>query len=149
MAVRSAATALTVALLALPGCGGGESRDSGASVGTPSRGPVAACLEEAGARFATSKSDIPFFFEALAAERADKPSISFTDDFRVSLARWEPAGSGAVPDWVLWSAQPMRSGRARPVAEVLRSTDERQFYVAYLERPTARQLKSAERCLVR
>lgn len=148
MAARSAAAALTVALSPLLGCGG-QAGDSASSAAPRPREPVAACLDEAGARFADSKSDIPFYFEALAADGADKPAVSFTDEFRVIVERWQPSGSGAVPDWVLWSAQPLRSGSQRPVAGVLDSTGEPQFFVAYLERPTSHKLKSAEGCLVR
>src|SRR6476620_6692034 len=97
------------------GCssGAGTSHNESTS-GTNPHSSLARCLARADARFAQDEADLAFFFRDLSQDRAQKPGFAFDKEARVMVDEWlSTQVDNRPPRWIVWAAQPFRSGHER------------------------------------
>src|SRR4051794_16926382 len=143
---------VTVAVLcssaAVAACGS----DPASHAGSPSPRSLSeeSCLAMAGFTFAKRPSDIAFFARDRRAGRAEKPGGTFLHGLHVIVEEWEhvPDSGERAPRWVLWTAQPAAPGRPASPEQLL-APGARRYYVAYIRKPTSRQIRAGARCLKR
>src|SRR5438270_13792028 len=141
--------AVCMAAGVLSGCGTTASDQGATQDGRFDGPPELRCLRAAGARQAASHQDLHFFEKAVAAQNAEKTGSVFAHRYRIDVQLWRSVDTQrGRPTWVLWSAQPLRSGRAPGPQAVVAKHDSRH-YVAFMIHPTRDQLAHANQCLER
>jgi hypothetical protein len=108
------------------------------------------CLKNAGFTFARHPGDIAFFVRDRRAGQAQKPGGTFLHKLRVVVEEWQhvPDASGGLPRWVLWTAQPIAPGHPAAPDQLL-ARGGSGYYVAYIRRPTTKELDAGRTCLKR
>lgn len=134
--------ALVTSIMISVGCGEAND-DVRSNVGPPQSSEVGACLQRAGATFATDADELHFLRIAELSGEVSGGGIAYDKklDAVVEVFR---APDAEAEEWVVWAAQPFDTERS--VNEILASEVPRSF-VAYVRHPTRAQLRKVNQCV--